>query len=110
MFLEPSVAPSQEEDLETYHPLPFFPYHSFLKQVDKWIAFTEDKFAKKADFQVVSNAADELDRHLTLRSFLVGYKPTAADFALWGALKSESQKTVQMSPLASIVRLTQRAS
>jgi len=58
-------------------------------QVDKWIAFT-DKLSQKPDFQGISAAADELDRHLTLRSFLVGYKPTAADFALWGTLKSST--------------------
>jgi glutamyl-tRNA synthetase len=63
-------------------------------QVDRWIQFSQDKLSKTADFQGVSNAADELDRHLTLRSFIVGYQPTAADFALWGAAKSK-QNAVQ---------------
>lgn len=32
----------------------------------------------------------QLNHHLTLRSFFVGYKITAADIALWGALKANA--------------------
>lgn len=58
-------------------------------QINKWISFAETSFSKTADFQTASTAADALDRRLTLRSYIVGYKPTAADFAVWGAAKSE---------------------
>ena len=32
----------------------------------------------------------QLNHHLTLRSFFVGYKVSAADIALWGALKANA--------------------
>lgn len=63
-------------------------HDGYLWQVERWIAFSEDNLSKAADFKKVSDAADELDRYLTLRTFLVAYQPTAADFAVWGALKS----------------------
>lgn len=72
------------------HSLRFFKL-TRISQIDHWIQLSQDKFAKGADFQTVSNAADELDRRLTLRSYVVGYQPTAADFAVWGAAKSASR-------------------
>ena len=59
-------------------------------QVDRFVALAGEKFVKAADFVTISGVADDLDRHLTLRSFLVGYRPTAADFAVWGAAKGNT--------------------
>lgn len=41
-----------------------------------------------APFPVASQAADDLDQHLALRTFLVGHEITAADVAIWGAIRS----------------------
>ena len=57
-------------------------------QVEKWISYGEEKLGKTADFKSVGDVADELDRYMTLRSFFVGYRLTAADFAMYGALRS----------------------
>jgi glutamyl-tRNA synthetase len=41
-----------------------------------------------SDFKILGAAFDEINHHLTLRTFLVGYKLSLADFVVWGALKS----------------------
>ncbi|RKO87348.1 tRNA synthetases class I, catalytic domain-containing protein, partial [Blyttiomyces helicus] len=58
-------------------------------QVDYWLDFAQDKLFV-ADFKKLSPAFDELDHHLKLRSFFVGHSATLADYALWGALKSNA--------------------
>ncbi|KAI6794835.1 glutamyl-tRNA synthetase-like protein [Hortaea werneckii] len=51
------------------------------------------KWAKRAtefssvEFAVLRSLLTDLDRHLTLRSFLDGYMPDANDFAIWGAIR-----------------------
>ncbi|KAL8935660.1 MAG: hypothetical protein Q9211_004586 [Gyalolechia sp. 1 TL-2023] len=70
--------------------------HSFLENfktrqgesqqsVKEWI----DRAGKLAstDFKSVEGPLLELDAHLTLRSYLVGFTPTLADLAVWGALR-----------------------
>lgn len=59
-----------------------------VQQISSWVSFAQDKVIGVSDFEALSAVADRLDQHLTLRSFLVGYAPTAADFALYGAIKS----------------------
>ncbi|KAL8697259.1 MAG: hypothetical protein Q9201_007211 [Fulgogasparrea decipioides] len=39
------------------------------------------------DFKSVEGPLLELDSHLTLRSYVVGYSLTAADLAIWGAIR-----------------------
>ncbi|KAL8757507.1 MAG: hypothetical protein Q9184_004187 [Pyrenodesmia sp. 2 TL-2023] len=39
------------------------------------------------DFKSVEGPLLELDSHLTLRSYIVGYTATPADFAVWGAIR-----------------------
>ena len=56
-------------------------------QVDYWIDFTDDNLFA-TDFKKLSTSFDQLDNHLTLRSFIVGYGLSIADFAVYGALKS----------------------
>ncbi|WFD34858.1 glutamate--tRNA ligase [Malassezia cuniculi] len=55
-----------------------------------------DAFLAQADtlgsapFPVAQQSADDLDQHLALRTFLVGHEVTAADVAIWGAIRSSS--------------------
>lgn len=48
-------------------------------------------------FQQANQNADDLDQHLALRTFLVGHKVTAADAAIWGAIRASS-------PLLGIIK------
>ncbi len=54
-------------------------------QVTEWLSKTA-KFAS-TDFKSVEGPLLELDSHLTLRSYVVGYTLTVADLSLWGAIK-----------------------
>ncbi|KAJ3316652.1 hypothetical protein HDV06_003063, partial [Boothiomyces sp. JEL0866] len=58
-------------------------------QVDFWLDYCQDNLYT-ADFKTISGCFDYLDNYLTLRSFMVGYHLTLADFAVWGALKSNA--------------------
>ena len=40
-----------------------------------------------SDFKSVEGPMLELDTHLTLRSYIVGYNLTAADLAVWGSIR-----------------------
>lgn len=50
-----------------------------------------------APFQAAMQCADDLDQHLALRTYLVGFRVTAADAAIWGAIRSSS-------PLLGIIK------
>jgi len=39
------------------------------------------------DFKSVEGPLHELDAHLTLRSYVVGYELTVADLSVWGAIR-----------------------
>ena len=56
-------------------------------KVEHWLHFAQHQIYANADFGAVNAAADELDDRMILRSYLVGYRPSAADFAIWGAIK-----------------------
>ncbi|SPO32736.1 probable GUS1 - Glutamyl-tRNA synthetase [Ustilago trichophora] len=43
-----------------------------------------------ANFQTATAIADSLDQHLALRTFLVGHAITAADVAIWAAVRASS--------------------
>ncbi len=58
----------------------------FLK-IDHWVDYAADKLETN-DFKTLEIAFDEINHHLTLRTFLVGYKLSLADIIVWGALKS----------------------
>ncbi|KAI9496257.1 tRNA synthetases class I, catalytic domain-containing protein [Zychaea mexicana] len=55
--------------------------------VDQWLDFAENKLAT-ADFKALDASFKELNKYLTLRSYLVGYQSSLADFVVWGALKA----------------------
>ena len=56
-------------------------------QVDYWIDFADENLFS-SDFKKLALGFDQIDNHLTLRSFMVGYQLTTADFAVFGALKA----------------------
>ncbi|KAL2010590.1 hypothetical protein VTN00DRAFT_6397 [Thermoascus crustaceus] len=55
------------------------------KQEDSWLSEL-DSFAP-LDFKALEPHLQRLDKHLTLRSFIVGYSLSAPDVAIWGALR-----------------------
>ncbi|KAI7850562.1 tRNA synthetases class I, catalytic domain-containing protein [Circinella umbellata] len=55
--------------------------------VDQWLDFAETKLAT-SDFKALDGSFKELNKYLTLRSYLVGYQPSLADFVVWGSLKA----------------------
>ncbi|RUP46588.1 tRNA synthetases class I, catalytic domain-containing protein, partial [Jimgerdemannia flammicorona] len=57
--------------------------------IDQWLDFAQDTLST-TDFRLLDAAFRELNYHLTLRSFFVGYEPSLADFVIWGALRSSS--------------------
>ncbi|KAF9420799.1 hypothetical protein BGZ94_009034 [Podila epigama] len=57
--------------------------------IDEFIDKSQD-IVNASDFKTLSVIFQQLNHHLTLRSYIVGYKVTAADIALWGALKANA--------------------
>ncbi|KAI8476061.1 MAG: tRNA synthetases class I, catalytic domain-containing protein [Monoraphidium minutum] len=53
-------------------------------QVDQWLDFSSQVVPGQG-FEAVCAS---IDKYLALRTFLAGYAPTAADFAVWGALQA----------------------
>lgn len=53
----------------------------------EWIDFSYEKLLNK-NFGQLSGDLEKLDSHLNLRTFFIGYKISAADIAIWGALRS----------------------
>lgn len=58
------------------------------------------------DFKSTSTALEELNNHLTLRTFLVGYTLTIADISVWGALNGNGQaiSAIKRNHLPNLVR------
>ncbi|KAG2176818.1 hypothetical protein INT44_007482 [Umbelopsis vinacea] len=54
--------------------------------VDEWLAFVDEQL-QTTDFKALDVAYKKINKHLTLRSYIAGYEPTAADFAIWGTMK-----------------------
>ncbi|KAI9302374.1 tRNA synthetases class I, catalytic domain-containing protein [Cunninghamella echinulata] len=54
--------------------------------VDQWVDFAQLKL-ETSDFKAQNEAFKELNKYLTLRSYIVGYSVSIADFTLFGALK-----------------------
>ncbi|RHZ87485.1 hypothetical protein Glove_34g125 [Diversispora epigaea] len=55
--------------------------------IDQWIDFALINFGPK-NLKDLDSALDEVNHHLTLRTFLVDYKITLADIILWESLKN----------------------
>jgi len=58
------------------------------------------------DFKATSTALEELNNHLSLRTFLVGYIETIADMTVYGALCANGQaiSTIKRNHLPNLVR------
>lgn len=55
--------------------------------VDEWVVGGRVSNLTPTDFKSIEGPLLELDHHLTLRSYVVGYTLTAADLAVWGAIR-----------------------
>lgn len=55
-------------------------------EVSHWVEYARKLTTK--NFKELSETLKALDAHLNFRSFIVGYKPTAADVAIWGNLRA----------------------
>lgn len=55
--------------------------------IDQWLDFAESKLAT-SDFKALDVTYKELNKYLTLRSYIVGYQVTIVDFVIWGTLKA----------------------
>ena len=55
-------------------------------QVDHWLEFSARRLCGQPGFTV---AMGELDKALSLRTFLVGHALTLADLSIWAALKGQ---------------------
>ncbi|KAF3926787.1 hypothetical protein ABW21_db0209615 [Orbilia brochopaga] len=60
------------------------------KLEEEWIVFAASRLLG-ADYRGAVKAIEELDSHLTLRTFIVGYTPSVADIAVYGILRGNSQ-------------------
>jgi glutamyl-tRNA synthetase len=72
---------------------------------DEWITFGLTRLGGK-DFKATSAALEELNNHLSLRTFLVGYTETIADITVWGALSANGQaiSAIKRNHLPNLVR------
>ena len=59
-------------------------------QIDYWVDLAQDSLKKSTDFHRLNATIELINSHLKLRSFLVGYSVSLADYAVWGALKANS--------------------
>ncbi|KAG0269729.1 hypothetical protein DFQ27_002398 [Actinomortierella ambigua] len=57
--------------------------------IDEFIDRSQD-IISTSDFKSLDVIFQQLNHHLTFRSFFVGYKATVADIAIWGALKANA--------------------
>ncbi|KAI1318851.1 hypothetical protein EDD11_005697 [Mortierella claussenii] len=57
--------------------------------IDEFIDRSQD-IVNTSDFKTLDVIFQQLNHHLTLRSYFVGYKVSAADIAVWGALKANA--------------------
>ncbi len=55
--------------------------------VNEWVTGGRVGNLAPTDFKSIEGPLLELDHHLTLRSYIVGYTLTAADLAIWGVIR-----------------------
>lgn len=55
--------------------------------IDQWLDFAETELST-SDFKALDISYKKLNKYLTIRSYLVGYQATAADFVVWGTLRA----------------------
>ncbi|KAI0464184.1 glutamate--tRNA ligase [Komagataella kurtzmanii] len=57
------------------------------EEAQEWIKFAEDELTVK-DFKKLSVSLEKLESHLNFRSFIVGFKFSLSDIAVWGVLRA----------------------
>ncbi|KAJ1817583.1 glutamate--tRNA ligase, partial [Coemansia sp. RSA 2599] len=69
------------------------------KDVVDWVRFAQNKVGV-TNFKELEAALAQLDHHLVMRSYVCGYAPSAADAALWGALRASAifQRNLKTKP------------
>lgn len=60
-----------------------------LGKEQEWVDFALNRLSS-SDFKQTTAALQELESHLVLRTYLVGYSLTIADIAVWGALRGSN--------------------
>ncbi|KZF20307.1 glutamyl-tRNA synthetase [Xylona heveae TC161] len=82
------------------YPIPSQQQKAEEEWLERAVAFTNPTF------KAFEAALGELDAHLTLRSFIVGYSLTPADLAAWGALRGNKAAFafVRRNTLANVGR------
>lgn len=73
-------------------------------QVNEWLGRASRLQA--TDPKAIDAQLLELDAHLTLRSYIVGYSLTAADLALWGAIRGNriAAATIKKGAIMNVTR------
>lgn len=73
-------------------------------QIQEWI--TRSKAFESADIKALTSSVTELDAHLTLRTFIVGYGLTDADTTLWKTIKGnpKAASTIKQGHLRNATR------
>ena len=74
-------------------------------QESHWVTFGLARLGGK-DFKVTSAALEELNNHLALRTFLVGYSESIADITVYGAISANAQalSAIKRNHLPNLVR------
>ncbi|XP_055363257.1 bifunctional glutamate/proline--tRNA ligase isoform X4 [Betta splendens] len=70
-------------------------------EVDHWLEFSARRLCGQAGLTV---ALGELDKALSLRTFLVGHSLTLADLSIWAALKGHEEWPEQGKPFSHVSR------
>ena len=73
-------------------------------KVKEWLSRTSTFFP--TDFKSVEGPLLELDAHLTLRSYIVGYALTIADLSVWGAIRGNkvAYAAVKKGAMLNVIR------
>ncbi|PMD59928.1 glutamyl-tRNA synthetase [Hyaloscypha bicolor E] len=67
--------------------------------IQEWVDKSESFFT--TDFKTLRKSLYELNKHLTLRSFIVGYHLTVADLAVWATIRGNriSHSLIKQNPI-----------
>jgi len=86
------------------HGLALSPVRLIVLQVKEWLDRTSHFYA--SDHKALEGPMQELDAHLTLRSYIVGYTLSAADLSVWGALRGSkiAYAAIKKGSLLNITR------
>ena len=81
----PSLQGKNTKFVRVYPSELFIGLQADIHKVKEWLARTSAYYAM--DFKTIESPLFELDSHLTLRTYIVGYSLTVADLSVWGAIR-----------------------